>query len=51
MAKNNGHQNFTKSLGIPNPPTLIKEIFLKKKHFLGGGGGGFPYSLDQEYPG
>ena len=29
MAKNNGDQNFTKSLGILTPAPLIKEIFLK----------------------
>ena len=34
MAKNNGHQNFTKSLGIPNPPRLIQELFQKKTVFL-----------------
>ena len=28
-AKNNGHQNFTLSLGILDPLPLIKEIFLK----------------------
>ena len=31
--KNNGHQNFTLSLGIPDPP-FFQEIFLRITNFL-----------------
>ena len=33
MAKNNGHQNFTQSLGIPTPPPYLG-IIPKKTVFL-----------------
>ena len=33
MAKNNGHQNFTKGLGIPTPPPYLGNI--PKKIFWG----------------
>ena len=36
MAKNNGHQNFTKSFGIPTRPPYLGNILEKN------GGGGFP---------
>ena len=36
VAKNNGHQNFALSLGIPEPPPspLLKKNNPKKYHFL-----------------
>ena len=40
MAKNNGHQNFTKSLGLSTPPPYLGNIPKKEQFFYL-----FPYML------